>query len=247
MKRLYWIDDDMQHMQYVVYGVIKRLWKLDNVALEGIESKILMFGNAYADLDTDELPTEEDENSVFAELFNFFIEECMEYDGPDIERKTFYAKKELIKDPICFLYKRENASDLEKYKAMKCVWLSEKLSDSESENYKEAKKEAKELIKRMKIESESVVGIDIMLLYGDRERLCKKQRILSMELCYQLSSGGIKCFMYSTDADVEELVQNWEQTYSTFYNVAPVEIYKRNELMQKGNTNIWEKIEKMLV
>lgn len=245
MKKLYWIDDDMQHMLYVVHGAIRKLWKLNDIASEGIESKMLMFGNEYALVDTDELPTEEDENSVFAELFNFFLEECMKYDGPVIERKTFYAKKELIKAPICFLYKSENTPDLEKYKTMKCSWISESLNVSESDNYKEAQKEAKELIERMNIELGSVAGIDIMLLHGDRERLCKKQRILSMELCHQLSSSGIKCFMYSTEADVEELVRNWEQTYTSLYNTELVQIYKREVLMQKGNTRIVEEIEKM--
>lgn len=245
MKQLYWIDDDFERMKHVVQGAIRKLWKLDNIDSEGIKSRILMFGDAYAQLDIDEIPTEEDERKAYVELLNLFLEECMDYDGPDTERPVYNARKEFIQDIISFLYKRQKTGDLEAYKKMKNSWVSEKLSISESEEYMNAQKEADLLIGRMHIEPGSVVGIDIRLLYGDLDRLRKGERILSMELCYKLSNQNMKCFMYSTDADDEKLVQNWEKMYLSLYNVGLVPIYKRNVLMQKGNTHILEEVEKM--
>ena len=245
MKQLYWIDDNIQHMLYIVQGAISKFWKLDNTNMEGIASKILMFGNGCKSADTDELPTEEDERKIDEELFCLFMEKCMMYDGPDVERPVYNARKKLIQKPICFLYKSETVADLDAYKKMKCAWISEKLSNSESEEYIEAQKEAELLIERMCIEPESVVGIDIELLYGDLDRLRKGERILSMELCYKLSERNIKCFMYSTNADDDELRQNWEQMYVSFYSAKLVSIYQRNDFMQKGNADIVKEVEKM--
>lgn len=244
MKRLYWIDDDIQEMIYVAHGAIKKLWKLNDFNAEGISSKVLIFGNAFESTDKDEVPTKDEEAETFRELYQMFLEECMVFDGPDRERPVYNAKKILIQDPVCYLYKKEVSGDLDAYREMKKIWISGEL-DSDTEDYEKAEKEADLLLERMCIEPESVVGIDIMLLFGDHDRLWKKKRILSMELYHKLSNKNIGCFLYSSDAWVEELRQNWLQQYTALYGDKNVVIYKRTEVMQKGDTNIVEEIEKM--
>ena len=59
MKKLYWIDDDIQQMLYIIQGAITKFWKLDNIEDEGISSKIIVFGNACEAADVDQIPSED--------------------------------------------------------------------------------------------------------------------------------------------------------------------------------------------
>ncbi|MDE7424684.1 MAG: hypothetical protein K2N51_13520 [Lachnospiraceae bacterium] len=245
MKQLYWIDDNFQQVNYIAQGAISKLWKLEDIDKEEIASKILIFGNAYKVADTDELPTEENEREVYQKLQDLFMEECQKHDGPSKDRPMYNEKKVLIQDPISYLYKREVSGDLEAYKKMKGAWISENLDDKNSENYEKAAREAGLLIERMKIKPASVVGIDIALLHDDLERLRQKRRILSMELCHQILSAHIRCFMYSTEADDDILRKNWEEMYGSFYDNEEIKIYKRSDLMQKGNDDIVKEIDQM--
>lgn len=246
MKQLYWIDDNFQQVNYIAQGAIAALWNLNDIDnQEGIASKMLIFGNAYKVADTDELPTEEKEREDYQKLNDFFVEACQEVDGPSMNRSIYNEKKALIQDPISYLYKQEVPDDLEAYKQMKGAWISENLSDIDSDDYAKAVNEANLLIERMEIKPGSVVGIDIALLHGDLQRLREKQRILSMELCHQILSNHIRCFMYSTEADDDILRRNWEEKYCFFYDDEEVKIYKRSQLMQKGNNDIVKEIEKM--
>ena len=245
MKQLYWVDDNFQQVLYIAQGAISKFWKLNDIDEEGIASKVLIFGNAYKVADTDELPTEEDERKAYQKLFDLFLEGCMEQDGPSKERPMFKKRKPLIQDPVSFLYKSEASDDLEAYKKMKRAWISENLNDPNSDNFKNAAGEADLLIQRMGIDSDSVVGIDIALLHDDLERLQKKLRILSIELCHKILELKARCFMYSTEADDDILRNNWEEMYHSFYGDKDIKIYKRSDLMQKGNVDIVKEIEMM--
>lgn len=245
MKQLYWIDDNFQQVKYIIQGAMSKLWKLKDINQEGIASKVLIFGNAYKVADTDDLPKEEKEREDYQTLQDLFQERCQEEDGPNRERPIYNKKKELIKDSIFYLYKQEEPGDLCKYTEMKKAWISENLDDKNSENYKKAAEQASLLIKRMKIKPDSVVGIDMALLYDDLDRLRQRRRILSMELCYQMLNRNIRCFMYSTEADDDILRKNWEEKYASFYGNEEIKIYKRSDLMQKGNDDIVKEIVQM--
>lgn len=245
MKQLYWIDDNIQQMLYIIQGAITKFWKLDNEDVEGIASKVIIFGNACEVADKDEIPTEEDEKNAYVKLFDLFLEGCMKKDGPNVERPMYTAKKVLIQNPVHFLYKREVAEDLEAYKKMKCPWISGNLANSESADYMKATQEADLLIERMNIEPNSVVGIDIALFYGDLDRLREKKRILSMELCHKISEKKNRCFIYSSEADDDELRRNWEEVYKELYSAAPIKIYQRSDFMQKGKADIVKEVEEM--
>lgn len=245
MKQLYWIDDNFQQVKFIIQGAMSKLWKLKDIDKEGISSKVLIFGNAYKVADTDELPKEEKEREDYQSLQDLFQEKCQEDDGPSKHRQVYNKKKVLIQDPIYYLYKQDEPGDLVAYRNMKGAWISENLDDKNSENYIKAAREADLLIKRMEIKPDSVVGIDIALLYDDLKRLRQKRRILSMELCYQMLSAHIRCFMYSTEADDDILRKNWEEMYGSLYGNEDIKIYKRSDLMQKGNDDIVKEIEQM--
>ena len=104
-----------------------------------------------------------------------------------------------------------------------------------------------ELIKRMNLQEMSVVGIDIALSYDDMERLEKGKRILSMELYNKISRMNLKCFMYSSEADDDDLMNNWLKVYSKLYKKADVDIYQRSDLMQRGGEKIIDKIKDMFL
>ncbi len=245
MKQIYWIDDNVQQMLYIVQGAIAKLWKIEEVDAEGIASKLVVFGNACEEADTDDILSQKDENDAKKKLGDMLFRMCARQDGPNKRKPVYNAKKELIQNKVSFLYKKENIGDKNKYQDLKRAWNIEKLEENESDAYKSASDEADKLIQKMEIEKGIVVGIDIALLYGDIERLRNESRILSMELCYKLSTLQLKCFMYSSDADDDNLMSKWRETYKRFYGETSVKIYQRDDFMQKGRVNIIDEIENM--
>lgn len=182
MKQVYWIDDNIEQMIYIIQGAITKLWKIEEENAEGIASNIIIFGNAYDDADTDDILSQEDENDTKIKLQDMLRKQCERQDGPNREKPVYNARKELIKDKVNFLYKKDNPDDKGQYQNLKQAWITDELIDSESAKYKEAVVETNKLIERMKIELGNVVGIDISLFYGDFDRLRQKKRIISMEL-----------------------------------------------------------------
>lgn len=228
-------------------GAIAKLWKLNDKDIEGIASKLIIFGNACEDADKDEPLSQEDENDAKRQLYDMFLELCAKADGPDSERPMYNAKKDLVRNKVSYLYKKENRDDIEKYRILKNTWILEDLSDGAGVEYTNASSATDELIQRMEIEEGNVVGIDIALLYGDLERLREKKRIISMELCYKLSNNHVRCFMYSSEADDDELMRNWQEVYKSLYQEAGVKIYQRSDFMQKGKVDVIAEIECMFV
>lgn len=245
MKQLYWVDDNIQTVFHICHGAISKIWKLDDINVEGIESRIVIFGNGCEGADTDELPTEADEKKAYNKIFDFFLERCMATDGPNKNRPMFKAKKDLIQNPVTFLFKKSAVQDVDAYKRLKDAWISDKLMDVEGDEYKNAAKEAESLIDRMQLLTNCVVGIDVFLLYGDEERLYNQKRIISMELYHKISRKNIQCFMYSSEADNDILRERLENVYKELYDEPITKIYQRSDFMQKGNANIVKEVEEM--
>lgn len=245
MKQVYWIDDNIEQMIYIIQGAITKLWKIEEENAEGIASNVIIFGNGYDDADTDDVLSQEDENDTKIKLQDMLLKQCGKQDGPNKERPVYNARKKLIEDKVYFLYKKENPGDKEQYQNLKRAWITHELMDSESTKYKEAVNEANKLIDRMKIEPESVVGIDILLFYGDFDRLKDKKRIISMELYNILIKKRLNCFMYSSEADDNELMQKWCEVCKSLYKLENVKIYQRSDFMQKTKSDVTAEIEAM--
>lgn len=244
MKQVYWIDDNIEQMIYIIQGAIKKLWKIEEENQEGIASNIIIFGNGCDDADTDDILSLEDENDTKDKLHDMLRELCGRRDGPNRERPVYNARKELVRDKVRILYKEENQNDKEQYRNLKRAWITDDL-DSESTQYKEASNEAIKLVERMDIEAGNVVGIDILLFYGDFDRLSKEKRIISMELYNILNKKGLKCFMYSSEADNNQLMESWLKVCESLYQQSDVKIYQRSDFMQKKQSDVTHEIEAM--
>lgn len=245
MRQVYWIDDNIEQMMYIVQGAITKLWKTEDANAEGIASNVIIFGNAYNSADTDDILSQEDENETKMRLHDMLRKQCEKQDGPNKKKPVYNTRKELIKDKVNFLYKKEKPHDKEQYQNLKRAWITDELTNPEGTEYKEAVNEAKKLIERMKIEPKNVVGIDISLFYGDFDRLRNKKRIISMELYNILNENGLNCFMYSSEADDNELMQNWRDVCELLYQQKDVKIYQRSDFMQKEQSNVTAEIEAM--
>ena len=66
-----------------------------------------------------------------------------------------------------------------------------------------------------------------------------------MELYDILKKKGLSCFMYSSEADDYELMQNWSEICESLYQQKNVKIYQRSDFMQKSKIDITAEIEKM--
>ena len=73
----------------------------------------------------------------------------------------------------------------------------------------------------------------------------EKKRIISMELYNILSKQGLNCFMYSSEADDNELMQNWREVCEVLYQQKEVKIYQRSDFMQKRQSDVTAEIEAM--
>ena len=111
MKQLYWIDDDFKQMLHIMQGAISKFWKLNDLNSEGIASKVFVFGNASKIADTNELPSIQDEKKASQKFFDLFLERCLEKDGQNEKRQVFNDRKDLIQNPVCYLYKKDKSED----------------------------------------------------------------------------------------------------------------------------------------
>ena len=64
MKKIYWIDDSVQQLLYILHGAISKLWEIENLDQEGIASELIVFGNAWEEMDTEELLSREDQSET---------------------------------------------------------------------------------------------------------------------------------------------------------------------------------------
>lgn len=250
-KLIYWIDDDENDMYAVVKGAIQKLWNLDGD--DGIRSKILLVGSASDFGDTEEYYSEEDENVFRWKIEEVFIRICRNIQKQDPLDSLYEKNKYLIKDPITVVFK-DTDSDVKNgfYSNLNKLWSKQASECENDNNYNDAKLEIEKLITKMQIPKHALVGIDVLLLSDDEYRIMEKKRIVSMELYYQLTKLGYKCFLYSSEADNKALVNNWNEVYQKFYGDENTDgnkdimIWLRRELTQKGNDNIVEEIKTLV-
>ncbi len=256
MGKIYWVDDDFTQMLYIIQGAIAKLWRLKQTEKESVQSNIIIFGNAYFENDSDKLASQNDEDDAYEELSNFFKECCMKLDGPNREKPTYWNNVYLIENAVLFLFKDESDEDREEYNDIRKVWSGrdEKNNIETESGYRDVKERVEKLIKRMKLTEGAVVGIDLLLLYGDFSRIKNGQRIISMELFNQLKERNFKCFLYSSETDEVDFTQKWKETYKELYRpsddledvISDVKIYRRQDFLRKGSEEVVEEVERLL-
>ena len=242
---IYWIDDNIEQMLYVVQGVFTQLWDLKNE--DGVKSKIVIFGNGCEEYDSNDLCSMEIEQKYTLRLWNMFVDKCQDVDGARRGNETFGRNEELIQEPIRFLFKKGNEEEEDFYKSIKNLWIHGNLN-ADSKDYQSVKDKTTQLLEKIKIDEDSCVAVDLVIFFDDLDRVINGKRIFSMEMYNQLVERGNKCFIYSSDADQEEVIAQWKNTYRELYNQdAEVEIYQRIQLTEEGRHNMAEVIKGQFV
>lgn len=246
-KLIYWIDDNENDMYAVAKGVIQKLWNLEGD--DSVRSKILLVGNASDFDDTEKNYSEDDEKMFRWKIEDIFIRICRNIQRQDPLDDLYEKKKHLIEDPITVVFK-----DVDKdvqdgfYLKLNNLWSQQALESESDKNYNNAKLVIEKLISKMQIPQYALVGIDVLLLSDDEYRIMESKRIVSMELYHQLTELNYMCFLYSSEADNKDLVNNWNEVYRKFYNDEnkDILIWLRQELTQKGSEKTVEDLKALV-
>lgn len=268
-KTLLWIDDSMELIMEVVQGAIIDSWKLGEENEEGMKTKILIWGDATLERNSMTLWERENEIRMNRKLHKLFLEACENVEGPTNGNETAKKNLHLIEGAIQILFKEEDTEeDRILYHAARKKWkeeldderqLKEEGKKSEEKepqksNYEQAKEYVTKIIERMNInkaagagadsKEETIIGIDLELLSDDLERARDGKRIVSMEFYHQLREKQYPCFIYSSHADDNQLIDAWKNTYKQLYNDEnPVTTYERSDFNKKGRENMISNIE----
>lgn len=264
-KTLLWIDDSIAMIMEVVQGAIVDSWKLGEENEEGMKTKILIWGDACQERDSTALWKQEEENKMNRKLHELFKDECENVEGPTIGNETAEKNLHLIDRAIQILFKEEDTEeDRNLYDATRKIWKEEldnerELKKEEGEkaeenelqksNYEQAKNYVTKIIERMDIKKtegdganskeETIIGIDLELLSGDLERTRDGKRIISMEFYHQLREKKYPCFIYSSNADDNQLMKSWKDTYKVLYkDENPILTYERSNFNKKSRENM---------
>lgn len=240
MKQIYWIDDNFLEMFFILQGAISKLWKLEEKEInsdERIRSVMLIFGDG--DMNREKLPSKEKEIENGLELRDFLMHYCFKLDGPDSSKPTFTHNAFLVENVVKYVLVAEDKDDVKLYRELKDYWC-----DNNDQSMETVEKQMLKLVDKMEIAEKSVVGIDLSLLYGDAERIKKREKVISMQL-YNLLKKTHRCFLYSAEAEKIEFTDNWTEIYHSNYEDIPIKIYNRKDFLKKGRIKIIEEIEKM--
>lgn len=230
-KKIYWIDDSTANMLKVVHGLFPRLWEVSQDT--GIATGIIILGDAYKASETEKGWTSKDERDLKEKIDDFFLGICQDEDGINGGNKTYEIKKELIDGVVKILFcTDENKKILDE--VMK-YWKDEnKLKCFDKE---EADKITKKLLDTIGILKDGdCIAVDIVLLYGDRERVKQEDYpMLSMSLCNCIMNIEKKpCFLYSSYFFDQEFIDKWKEKYKKIYGQKVPRIFRRTELSPKN-------------
>lgn len=246
---VYWIDDSRGSMLGIVRGLFIDLWKLEAKEEEHIKSKIYIFGN-MSYLDSEMLLSEKEEKKFYNSIVDIFKKYCDHIDGLDPERSTFKKRRELLKDIVTFVFKKDDeAEKLETYKRLLKLYESSEFQDPENKECK-GEEEIGKVVDLLGISKEepAVVAIDVMLMKGDFDRCMNGNFMVSMELYHQFCERKIPRFLYSMDATEKEMMEKWVETFKKVYPADEVpEIHLRESFGEKINHDISGKIAQLCI
>ncbi len=253
-KTIYWIDDSVQKLEYIMQGIVTELW---NVCAEDendkVVSKILLFGNEYQGGGEETSNNIKKEYELQKRLDINLRYACCQNEEITWGRETYKNNRYLIKDCVKVLFKQwtDQEADLfsvdkkdKEYQKrqqelcfleeIKEYWAPENRDVIEAETWKrEASDKVKKLIDMMEIEKGACVGIDLALLKKDREYLLFNKPVIAMELYHQLKTKFF-CFLYSTYTYEGHLVTRCKEIYNNYFE-EDCRIYRRDEMMAKKN------------
>lgn len=260
-KCICWLDDDIEKMLSVVYGIFPKLWNLGGKKETDyhIRNEIYIFGDGHKNNSGEYPRTITDEIVFQKKVNNYFFKQCENNSTSDWEsaNRLYAEKKNPLLDATVHVLPKEWSSiddtiycdkeDKEKEKKKrsreeKCFkeiykFFTKKNKTINNDKYIRVKSYVEQFLKENKIIDEEIqpyVGIDLLLLYGDIERVKNGYTILSMELYSQIIKTH-QCFLYSTYVYDEDFIEKWRETFRNNYDVEePEKIYKRSMLLPKN-------------
>jgi hypothetical protein len=242
MKKLYWIDDNFSAMFDVVRNSFPELWEVDKE--EGIANYIRILGNEYLQDDHPILYNDRDEMVCREAVKDYFYEVCKDCDQIDEEKKSFVKHKKLIEDPVKMVFKSSDDEAKRTIYQNLLTWVNFEVEDYDNDK----KKQMEDLVKALDMDPAAVVGIDILIWKEDDEKIENGKLIFSLALCNYLTNDGYKCFLYSSDADDYDLVENCKAIYrKCFPGSEIVSIFLRADLTKKGDVDAINEIKGMFL
>ena len=233
MKKIIWIDDDVEKMQEIISGIIRDLWGDDSVQEDNrFRSEILIWGNAFED----EYVVRKSDLSI--ENLNDIILDCYMDLSYECGKEDYFGKHiKLVsnekKDP-CDIATADVAKriETEQDNTILDFWNDE--SKLSPDNIDKMEKMVEPLINALKekgLDQAEWVGIDMILLKDEFKRLLKGEQkpVISIVLfhqLYQLLNGH--CFFYTTYKNVENLITNFKSTYKAIYGENVSIVYRKH-------------------
>lgn len=242
--KFYLIDDNSESVFEIVNTVCCRLWK----KMDNLELVVVFFGDDYKRIPTARDATAEDISKTEDDINEKFRELCFAIDREEWKPLgNAYKEKKETTTIECKHIPLDTDGIKELLPAWKAVerpeWDSEKEIDY-SILHEMTLPET--LGKQIGIQSNSLVALDICLLYDDYKRCNDRLPVLSMALHHYLESTcGCKCFLYSRMSVNTEAKSNWIEVYRQQFKTDPPEIHSRFNLGADVSSD-YQELERLL-
>lgn len=236
---LYWIDDSIREMMPIVNNVFPLIWN------KNFFVKTVLFGNGYCSKEDESPLTEEDRAAFETSIKKEFAYYCINMDNRNwVDAGTTHREKEeLVKEPLAKRISLMDETGLDRIEALIEAWtndakLEEMKNQAEARDADEVLKEfemsVEALTQKMSFSEPAAVALDILLLYGDSQRLSNHLPIISMAL-YNFLQTKYTCYLYSMVAISKATLDNWLDTYKSIFKPKDVlpEIYPKNGLITR--------------
>ncbi len=241
MKKIYWIDDNLDYINNYIQGVMKELWGDEKE--QGVASVIRIFGDGYKESCKEESWKQEDIETLIEEIQNNMISHCLDMEAWNwnVDNRLYQEKERLIKDVPILVEMEGDMASLIKYWKDRSKQTGYKLKNEEFT--------VEKIREVFHIPVGASVAIDLVLLQGDKDRVSKDIPIISMLLYDKLTRAGHKCILYSTFMYDSLFIDEWKRIYnnSKDEDVPEVEtIYPGRQMWEKvKNSKIVEQLKQI--
>lgn len=242
VEKIYWIEDNIDRALEIVNETYYSLW--GNESEDGISSTFCFFGDAYKS-NEEEQPLTKKQIQLFDEKVKVLMRRhCKNLEKWKYSGNLYEKKKKLIEEQNMLIAEGDT-----KISNILNVWRNEEELKKYVEDKVNDKYSVKPILDEMGIiETESTdkirVGIDVVLLLGDIERVYKGLPIISMEIYTKTEERGYKCFLYSSYTYDAMLIEKYKEIYEETYK-KDIKIIRERDFfrgMQSKNT-IFSEIE----
>lgn len=211
VRNLYWIDDSAHDMYLIMEHVFPILWNI------GCSCKTILFGNDYCSKETENGPSEDDQQVFETDLKGFFSVYCQEIDNQEWKEigTTHEEIKHLLPDHSIFIIPlKESMEALAKH------WMDHDLLE-EVKNHPESESKRRlsveQLIKDMNIPEDAAIALDICLLYHDIDRIEVGLPSISMALYDEFLKRHHNCYLYSNRSIARTVMEQWIKTFESLF------------------------------